>query len=239
MKEILKFIERWIGPKWSSLIAFAAIYGVSLPDLDELVSKGAEYVGGNPELLVKGGVAAFIAYVFRSARVMDPAVVPGKTIEVEVAGRRPTVIQTPVPAVTPLVEEESRNWFSDAELDCKCQDLPGCDYKGMSPVLIAIINDLRNHFGVLIVNSGYRCPAHNRAIGSKDTSYHPRGKAVDLKSPTVAPSELYAYLDSKYPSKYGFGLYERFVHIDCRSPAWARKPAPEQPWKQFFPDIPL
>jgi hypothetical protein len=35
----------------------------------------------------------------------------------------------------------------------------------------------------IIVSSGYRCLKLNRAIGSKDTSQHPKGQAADMSSP--------------------------------------------------------
>lgn len=35
----------------------------------------------------------------------------------------------------------------------------------------------------ILINSWYRCPAVNKAVGSKDTSQHMVGEAVDFKSP--------------------------------------------------------
>lgn len=35
----------------------------------------------------------------------------------------------------------------------------------------------------IVVSSGYRCLKLNRAIGSKDTSQHPKGQAADMSSP--------------------------------------------------------
>ncbi|WP_157667923.1 D-Ala-D-Ala carboxypeptidase family metallohydrolase [Desulfotomaculum nigrificans] len=35
----------------------------------------------------------------------------------------------------------------------------------------------------MIVDSGYRCPAHNWAVGSVPNSYHVRGMAADIRVP--------------------------------------------------------
>lgn len=40
------------------------------------------------------------------------------------------------------------------------------------------------------VNSGYRSPAVNAAVGSKDTSQHLKGEAADIVCPGMTPREL-------------------------------------------------
>lgn len=42
----------------------------------------------------------------------------------------------------------------------------------------------------VIVTSGYRAPAVNRAAGSKDTSQHIRGCAADIKVPGMTPDQV-------------------------------------------------
>lgn len=50
------------------------------------------------------------------------------------------------------------------------------------------LEDVRRLLGVPIhISSGYRCLALNRAIGSKDTSAHVRGLAVDFEAPEYGP----------------------------------------------------
>ena len=144
------------------------------------------------------------------------------------------------PVVDSTQRPVKKNWFSDAELDCKCQDLPSCDYRGMDSETLKVANELREQFGVLIVNSGYRCPEHNKNEGGSESSYHLKSKAMDVRSPTVHPSVMYRWLNAKYPNKYGFGNYEKFIHLDTRSDSWARKSAPVKPWRSYeMPDISL
>lgn len=45
-----------------------------------------------------------------------------------------------------------------------------------------ILQPIRDYYRQpLIIHSGYRCPKLNRAIGSKDTSQHLKGEAVDFR----------------------------------------------------------
>lgn len=50
-----------------------------------------------------------------------------------------------------------------------------------------ILQPLRDHFRVpLTINSGYRCPALNRAVGGVANSQHMTGEAADIKAPDRA-----------------------------------------------------
>lgn len=100
----------------------------------------------------------------------------------------------------------------------------------------ALVADwLREQVGPLIVNSGYRDPDYNKAVGGAPASIHMQFNALDLYSRTVSASRL-ADLAAKHPNaKYmGIGRYPNFVHIDTRGflgrPAPARWPVAE--WKK-------
>lgn len=44
-----------------------------------------------------------------------------------------------------------------------------------------VLEPLRQHFGKPIsINSGYRCPELNRAVGGARNSYHMKGRAADI-----------------------------------------------------------
>jgi len=54
-----------------------------------------------------------------------------------------------------------------------------------------ILEPVRVHFGIPFTpSSGYRCLKLNRAIGSKSTSQHVKGEAVDFEIPTIANRDL-------------------------------------------------
>lgn len=147
----------------------------------------------------------------------------------------------PIPVVVPSVLKSgpvtalmSSEHFSQAELECKGQTCD-CVFPGMSPGVMAMLENLRQIFGPLIVNSAYRCPIHNTVVGGEDDSFHKEapGRAVDVRSPTYSPREMYEYMDSKHPKQHGLGLYKNFIHIDDRDLTWARKIGPEHGWKEF------
>jgi len=73
------------------------------------------------------------------------------------------------------------------------------------PVIIAaltavaqnIMEPVRAHFNVgFTPNSAYRCPALNAAIGSKPTSQHVRGQAVDIEVPGIGNFDLARWIEA-------------------------------------------
>lgn len=117
-----------------------------------------------------------------------------------------------------MADQVSDNFKRD-EFACKC----GCGFDTVDAVTLEVIEDVRSHFGVPVsVTSASRCQTHNRSVGGADASFHLKGRAVDIKVGGVSPCDVYAYLESKYPERYGFGRYSTFVHVDTRSNGAAR-----------------
>ncbi len=49
------------------------------------------------------------------------------------------------------------------------------------------LEPLRQWYGKpIVISSGYRCPALNRAVGGANTSQHMKGEAADLHLPSIA-----------------------------------------------------
>jgi len=46
-----------------------------------------------------------------------------------------------------------------------------------------VVQKVRDQFGVTVINSGYRGPALNKAVGGSSTSQHCKGEAVDIECP--------------------------------------------------------
>ena len=46
-----------------------------------------------------------------------------------------------------------------------------------------VVQKIRDHFGVTVLNSGYRGPELNEAVGGSSNSQHCKGEAVDLEVP--------------------------------------------------------
>ena len=48
-----------------------------------------------------------------------------------------------------------------------------------------VVQPVRDNFGVTVINSGYRGPELNEAVGGSDKSQHCKGEAVDIECPGV------------------------------------------------------
>lgn len=64
-----------------------------------------------------------------------------------------------------------------------------------------VLDPLREKFGKpIIVNSGFRCPALNKAVGGAATSQHTKGEAADIDTGTRAGNkELYEIIRKELP----------------------------------------
>lgn len=51
---------------------------------------------------------------------------------------------------------------------------------------VNLLEPMRQHFNVpIVIGSGYRCPALNKAVGGVSNSQHMKGEAADLHIPTI------------------------------------------------------
>jgi len=53
-----------------------------------------------------------------------------------------------------------------------------------------VVQRVRDNFGTTVINSGYRSPALNKAVGGSATSQHCKGEAADIECPGVANAEV-------------------------------------------------
>lgn len=113
-------------------------------------------------------------------------------------------------------------YFKRSEFACKC----GCGFEAVDVELLQVLTDLREHFNAPVaINSGNRCPSHNRKVGGEAKSKHLYGIAADVRVAGVSADAVADYLEQKYPNKYGIGRYVGRTHIDVReSPArWDKR----------------
>ena len=103
--------------------------------------------------------------------------------------------------------------FTAHEFACHCcGKLPD---NGMAPALIELLENTRAHFGVpIVINSGYRCPKHNKAVGGALHSQHMEGTAADIRIHGVTPDDVYNYFSKWHEG--GLGKYKTFTHVDVR-----------------------
>lgn len=99
--------------------------------------------------------------------------------------------------------------FDENEFRCRC-----CGVVKVDPMLVAKLECLRSAIGnrPIFVNSGYRCPKHNKAVGGAEKSFHMQGKAADIRV-SVDMGEL-AKMSDRVFLKGGVGIYKTFIHVD-------------------------
>ena len=83
--------------------------------------------------------------------------------------------------------------------------------------LYDLLNEIRMAFGKpIIVNSGYRSPEHNAAVGGVPDSLHVQGLAADIRPRDHDDLPRLQALCDKMNPRGGVGFYRTFVHVDCR-----------------------
>ena len=72
--------------------------------------------------------------------------------------------------------------FREREFVCKCcGQLPPAVRENIVALVDNVLDPAREQFGgPVVVNSGYRCPKHNLAMGGVVNSQHMMGEAADL-----------------------------------------------------------
>ena len=85
-----------------------------------------------------------------------------------------------------------------------CRD--GSDPLFVDSALVQLLQDIRDHFGALvIITSGYRTAAHNKAVGGAPYSQHCYGRAADIRVAGVPVEQLAAYAETLLPGTGGIG----------------------------------
>ena len=107
--------------------------------------------------------------------------------------------------------------FKFSEFRCKCCGELHPDGDKPPETLLNYLEDIRAAFGAPVhINSGYRCPAHNAAVGGATSSQHMAGTAADIWIEEVSPKLVYDYADQLIGDGGGVGKYATFTHIDAR-----------------------
>lgn len=120
--------------------------------------------------------------------------------------------------------------FSPQELACR-----GTGQLMLVPEAMDKLQALRDRIGrPIIINSGYRSPAHNKAVGGAKASRHMLGLAFDCRQDNQNPQE---FIEAAIAVGFrGIGTYpkQNFIHVDGRvaqarwgSPFKARASTPD------------
>lgn len=102
------------------------------------------------------------------------------------------------------------NWkyFKLSDFACKC-----CGENKIDPVFVDMLEAARNFAGVpFVINSGYRCEKHNKAVGSSADN-HPSGEAADI-SCTEGPMRMKIIEALIRAGFRRIGFHKSFIHAD-------------------------
>ena len=100
-------------------------------------------------------------------------------------------------------------YFNEKEFACPC-----CGRVEMNDAFIYKLDAVRELGDmVMIINSGFRCPAHNKDVGGKINSSHLFGLAVDVK--TFSSRGRYRLMQAALSRGINrIGIAKDFIHLD-------------------------
>ena len=110
--------------------------------------------------------------------------------------------------------------FKVKEFACK----DGSQVVFIDSYLVSILDILRSQVGKPVyINSGYRTPTRNKAVGGAKYSYHMRGMAADIRVDGMTAKEIANKLNKIIPNECGIIVYNTWVHFDVRTGKKYRK----------------
>lgn len=94
----------------------------------------------------------------------------------------------------------------------------GADKVLVDDDLVTLLEKIREAAGgAVVINSGYRSPAHNAAVGGVSSSQHLYGRAADIVVEGASPLLVGQIAEYYLGSKGGIGVYQSFTHVDTRT----------------------
>ena len=93
-----------------------------------------------------------------------------------------------------------------------------------------VVQPVRDHFGPTVINSGYRSPDLNTAVGGSSRSQHCKGEAADIEVPGTPNAELAEWIrdnlefDQLILEFYTSGVPDSgWVHVSYKTDGTNRK----------------
>ena len=97
-------------------------------------------------------------------------------------------------------------YFEMKEFACKCcGQLPPSAEQNLQALVEHVLDPARN--------SGYRCPAHNKAVGGVKNSQHLKGEAADI---TCADNKRLAEIIEQLGNFDQLIVYPTFLHVSYK-----------------------
>jgi uncharacterized protein YcbK (DUF882 family) len=103
--------------------------------------------------------------------------------------------------------------FRLREFQCRC-----CGVVKLSPELLDMLEEMREAWGgPLVITSGYRCPAHNRAVGGAPRSLHLSGAAADISANRKDQELLFNIARNAGFAEVICGGKKQYVHVGYKN----------------------
>lgn len=95
----------------------------------------------------------------------------------------------------------------------------GADKVLIDDDLVKLLENIREAAGgkSVTINSGYRSPEHNKAVGGVSNSQHVKGTAADIVVADTDPLTVGQIAEYFLNTKGGIGVYKSFTHVDTRA----------------------
>ena len=109
-------------------------------------------------------------------------------------------------------------YFKMSEFECRdgCP-MPASARENIEALVEAVLDPARERFGQpIVVNSGYRCPRHNAAVGGVPNSQHMRGEAADVSAGSAQASREVGKIIEQLGKFDQLIYYPTFVHVSWK-----------------------
>jgi hypothetical protein len=112
-------------------------------------------------------------------------------------------------------------WFKKEEFRCRCCGQQPCE-ENIEALVANVLDPARERLGMPIeVNSGYRCPKHNKEVGGVPRRQHTVGEAADIRPTTNCTNNTneLARLAKKIVENGRFDqliIYPNFIHVSWK-----------------------
>ncbi len=110
-------------------------------------------------------------------------------------------------------------YFKKEEFLCRCGKckMPAEAEANIEALVENVLNPARQSYGKQIfVNSGYRCPEHNAAVGGVKNSQHMKGEAADITTGTVEGNWTLKKLIEENGNFDQLITYPTFLHVSWK-----------------------
>lgn len=107
-------------------------------------------------------------------------------------------------------------WFKKEDFLCRCGkcEMPAEVEGNLMALVENVLEPAREKLGMpIIVNSGYRCERHNKAVGGVANSQHLRGEAVDIR---CADNKRLAKIIVENGRFDQLIIYPTFIHVSFK-----------------------